>query len=232
METEKRDQRLELKMECEDTFYAQARSLVMVHPAAFHEAFPPRQVNNLYFDTLGLDSYNDHIEGSPERRKLRFRWYGENMRTTRGQLELKCKRERVGWKMILPVEADLNFHSLDWFDFQQTLGYTVQKAKDGLFYELLRVSRPLIINSYKREYFVSDDDHIRLTLDYNLRAFDQWFSSNPNLEYSLPMLNVLVIEFKCAVEYASQMADVLAEFPLRVHRNSKYVAALDSVFER
>ncbi len=147
-------------------------------------------------------------------------------------MELKCKRERVGWKFILPVEADLNLQSQDWFDFQQTLAFMVQQAKDGLFYELLRVSRPLVINSYKREYFVSDDDHIRLTLDYNLRAFDQWLSSYPNLEYSLPLVNVLVIEFKCAVEHASQMADVVAEFPLRVHRNSKYVTALDSMFER
>jgi len=232
MDFELRGARYEIKMECEEIQYAQVRNWVQVNNAAFREAFPPRQVNSLYFDTAGLDSFNDHIESLPERRKFRFRWYGKALRSARGQLELKCKRERVGWKYVLPVDADLDLYSHDWYDIQQKIALGIERAPDKLFYELLRVSNPLVIIVYEREYFVSFDEAIRLTVDYNLRAYDQWLSPRPNLDFQLPLVRSMMIEFKCAVEHSKQLADIIAEFPLRANRYSKYVTALDSLLER
>lgn len=232
MDIELRDRRYEIKMECEDILLDPVRSWVLLHPAAFREAFPPRWVNSLYFDTFGLDTLNDHIESVAERRKLRFRWYGGDLGLARGQLELKCKRERIGWKLVLPVGRDLDLHSQEWFDLQGEISSAIQFAPDRLFYELLQVSGPLIINRYRREYFVSCDDRIRLTLDYEISAFDQRLSPRPNLEFRLPMINAMVVEFKCAVEHYAYLADVLAQFPLRVRRYSKYVTAMDSMLER
>lgn len=232
MDIELRDRRYEIKMDCEDIHLDQIRSWVRIHRDAFREAFPPRRVNNLYFDTYGLDAFNDHIESVAERRKLRLRWYGDDLSSIRGQLELKCKRERIGWKLVLPVAQDFNLLSGNWHDLKQAILAVIQFEKDRLFYEVLQVSSPLVINSYRREYFVSSDDHIRLTLDYAMLSFDQWLSPIPNLEFRLPLVNTLILEFKCLVEHSTQLAESLAQFPLRVNRYSKYVTALDSMLER
>ena len=53
------------------------RALVRRHPSMFCETYPPRYVNNLYLDTLGMRHYVDNLNGTPERRKVRIRWYGD-----------------------------------------------------------------------------------------------------------------------------------------------------------
>ena len=230
METEngQRSLRYELKMETEGTRHAQVQSWVRLHSAGFRSAYPSRRVNNLYFDTFDLSSFNDHIEGVPERRKLRFRWYGPDLETAQGQLELKSKKERVGWKTVHPVAPVLDLRSCRWPALKQILTRdTIARDQSGLFTELLQVSNPLVINCYQRDYYVSADGNIRLTLDYQMRAYDQRLSSTPNLLFQLPLINLTLIEFKCEVQHAPQMSNVLAEFPLRVHRHSKFVTALE-----
>ena len=75
---ERFDTRYELKQTYSELFLPELRSWVQMHPAGFRTAYPPRWVNSIYFDTPDLDSFNDHIAGVPVRRKLRYRWYGED----------------------------------------------------------------------------------------------------------------------------------------------------------
>lgn len=232
MDYEERACRYEVKMECSSEMYAQALSWVRVNPAAFRVAYPTRWVNSLYFDTFGFDTYNDHIESEAERRKLRFRWYGEELERAEGQLELKAKRERIGWKLVQPVRRVFDLRTCDWFDFRRELSDCTCQAEDKTFDELLRVSTPLVINRYKRDYYVSADEHVRLTLDYQIIAYSQYLTPRPNLSFAQPKDEMMLIEFKCEVPYARQLADVLAGFPLRVNRYSKYVAAMDDMLER
>ena len=37
---------------------------------------PDRWVNNIYFDNINLDLFNQSIEGMSRRAKVRLRWYG------------------------------------------------------------------------------------------------------------------------------------------------------------
>jgi hypothetical protein len=232
MEIELSGLRYEIKMPVEQLRLPLVRSWVQLHSAGFRQAFPPRQVNNLYFDTLSLDTYNDHIAGVTERRKLRFRWYGEDLRAAAGQLEIKNKRARVGWKQVQPVAARLDLGGRDWSGLQQDLYAGLRGEKQMVFLEMLHVSRPLVINTYQREYYISADGRFRLTLDYNLTAYDQWLAARPNLVYKAPLAGEMLIEFKCAVPHSRDLAGVLTEFPLRISPNSKYVSALNSMLER
>jgi hypothetical protein len=229
-EPELQSLRYELKMPLGQVHLPQARSWVGLHSAGFHEAYPPRQVNNLYFDTLGMDTYNDHVEGIPERRKLRFRWYGKDLTLARGQLEIKHKRERAGWKQVQAVEPLLDLENCDWADLQRILSSGLESAGNLFFRELLLASRPFVINTYDREYYVSGDERFRVTLDFNLTAYDQWLSARPNLHFKVPLLDEMIIEFKCDVKHSRDLADILAEFPLRITRSSKYVSAMDGIF--
>jgi hypothetical protein len=215
--------RYELKMTYDLTSLQEVRSWVLGHPAAFVTAYPPRWVNSIYFDTPDLDSYNDHLAGVPERRKLRFRWYGESLRYARGQMEIKNKSERAGWKITQPIEQDFDLEALDWLQIMQGL----QQSSSGMVHELLSVVQPAVLTVYWREYFISSDDLIRLTLDSELQAYDQWFTPQPNLWFRQPPDESLILEFKSDVANASVLADIIAHFPNRVERRSKYVAAVE-----
>jgi hypothetical protein len=231
-EAELRSARYELKLELEGSMLPTARAWTRLHPAGFYETYPPRRVNNIYFDTHRLDSYNDHMEGVPERRKLRFRWYGEDLRHACGQLELKEKNERTGWKLVHPVEDVLDLERCDWADAQRVILGSLSNGDGRLFREMLGVSRPLVINSYQREYYLSADGLVRLTLDYDQRVYDQWLAARPNLSFVVPSLNKMLIELKAEVAHARSLADVLARFPVRASRHSKFISAIDLIFER
>lgn len=66
--------RYERKFTVQGLALSEILALVRRHPAAFREAYPPRMVNNVYFDTPGLNNYYDHVNGAPNRIKTRVRW--------------------------------------------------------------------------------------------------------------------------------------------------------------
>lgn len=224
LEFEERGMRYEMKMVYDALLASQVRSWVQVHPAGFMRSFPPRKVNNIYFDTPDLDTYNDHIESVSLRRKLRFRWYGEDLAVARGQLEVKNKTERSGWKLVQPLDLELDLRCADWASIHAAL----LAESDGVFHHLLAVARPTLINTYRREYFVSDDEYIRLTLDFDLANYDQWLCARPNLDFRTPHREAMVMELKCDLPHARQLAEVIAAFPQRANAYSKFVTALDA----
>jgi hypothetical protein len=226
------DMRYEIKMECEQELLPQVRSWVNSHSAGFCRAYPPRQVNSLYLDTHSMDTLNDHLESVPTRRKLRYRWYGKDISTACGHLELKNKTERAGWKINQTVQAMLRLDRDDWTTIQQQMLCGIDGSEHGmLFQEVLRVSRPLILNCYDREYYVTSDSRVRLTIDMKQKVFSQWLTVRPNLTFQTPTLDILIIEFKCDVAHGRYLTDILSEFPLRIHRHSKFINAVDGIQE-
>ncbi len=231
-----RSLRYELKLECETVHLDQVASWIRLHSAGFRETYAPRQVNSLYLDTLSFDSLNDHIDGVPERRKLRFRWYGPDLGSARGQMELKNKRERVGWKIIQQVQRQIDFLRCDWGAIRQDilggLGGGPEDKQQMLFQELVSSARPFVLTSYRRHYYASADGRVRLTVDDDLRAYDQLLAARPNLSFRTLLPDLFIVELKSDVQHAAYLSDVLVEFPLRVHRHSKYVTAANSLLER
>ena len=71
---------------------------IKMHPAGFVRAYPPRYINNIYFDTYDFKAYQENLSGASGRLKVRYRWYGEEPYPTSGTLEVKCKRNQFGWK--------------------------------------------------------------------------------------------------------------------------------------
>ena len=218
--------RYELKMTFDPTWIEEVRGWIVAHSSAFAVAYPPRWVNSVYFDTPDLDCYNDHLAGVPERRKLRFRWYGPSLLKARGQVEVKNKRERVGWKIIQPVDREFDLGSLSWAEVLDGL----RRRTDGIVRELLWVARPLVLTVYSREYLVSADGLVRLTIDTDLQAYEQLFTSRPNLWFRQPVEPSLIVELKSDVAHASRLADILAHFPQRANRRSKFVDSLGFEF--
>jgi hypothetical protein len=215
--------RYEVKMTCEEVYLAQVRSVIMLHPAGFSEAYPPRQVNNIYLDTPGLDCLNDHIDGAAERSKLRFRWYGPDYRAVHGVLELKHKAGRLGWKEYGPISATFDLTTSDWEAWIDTLR---DRARGPAAHWLAWCDRPTLLNRYIREYYESADGAIRITLDYEQAAFEQLMWSRPNLHLLAPNPSCTVVEIKASAEQYKRVSDVASCLPLQVEHNSKYVGGM------
>jgi len=216
--------RLEIKITESMRLISEFRSWIRSHHSALKKAFPRRQVNNIYFDTLGMDCLNDHLSGIQVHNKLRFRWYGNSFHAICGNLELKRKESEFGKKLLLPIEKKIDVEGTPWKNLSGIL-YT---HADDVFKLLLSNTQPIMISQYLREYYTTGDHRIRLTLDYKLKVFDQRFYNVPNLIYSTPMLDQLVIEVKSEIAHLEAAYDLINDIPLRVGKNSKYISAFSA----
>jgi len=215
--------RYEIKMTCDEVYLPEVRSLILLHPAGFSEAYPPRQVNNIYLDTPALDCLKDHIDGTAQRSKLRFRWYGPDYTAVRGTLELKHKVGHLGWKEYSPVAATFDLTTIAWQDWLDALR---SHAQGAAAHWLSWRDRPTLLNSYTREYYESADQEIRITLDYGLVVYEQMLYLVPNLALQTPTAGCAVAEVKAPSTLHQRLSHVLSSLPLQVEHNSKYVSGM------
>jgi hypothetical protein len=209
--------RYELKLVCDGRWLSQARSWIRLHPAGLRVAYPSRQVNSLYFDTWGLANFTANTAGLSQREKVRLRWYGEGVTVIHPILERKQKSNMLGRKaqLVLPRELDLRW---TLHDLEATLCAYVTPEWRGL----LQTVHPVLLNHYQREYYVTPDGAARVTLDFAQAAYDQRLAPRVNVSRRSPLADTLVIEVKAAPDQATQLADMMARFPIPYSRNSKY----------
>jgi hypothetical protein len=220
--------RYELKAQLSVDRLSQIHSWIIAHSRAFRIAYPARWVNNIYFDTWDLDSFNDHLEGIETHQKLRLRWYGQEISYIgKAYLELKRRNNRLGKKWVQEIPCDFNLQEKSWTEI---MNFFHSRVNDQ-FMLLFNSIHPVSISRFFREYFVTADGETRLTLDYGLKSFDQRFSVFPNLRYVAPQLNNVIMELKSGMETAPALADLIAEFPFRFDKYSKYVSTLQGILE-
>ena len=220
--------RYEFKIPCPPTLALEIETWVRLHPAHWRMSYPPRQVNNIYFDSFDLRDLNANLGGFGRREKLRLRWYGPDItRVYRqagktAQLELKCKEGLVGWKRIEPFDGTLALAEQPWPALLTTLRAGLE-PRAQLWLD--QRAGPTLINHYQRAYYETPDGVLRLTLDTRLRAYDQRGSTRPNLTRPALLPEHMVVEIKCPPdpETGDRLARVLSTFPVRVDRFSKYL---------
>ena len=215
--------RYEVKMVFDALRLDEVRSWVYVHANSFRKAYPLRQVNNVYFDTFDRALMEEHINGVAERAKLRYRWYGTTWQLNGGQFEIKIKNGQLGYKKTHTISADIDISHLKWDEIIRRL----RIHSSDSFKVLLGSLSPVLINQYKREYYESMDGSVRITLDYDMRAFTQSFGLSPNIVFEQNLQNNMVIEVKAARDAHQMVADVLAGLPLYCTQNSKYLNGME-----
>jgi hypothetical protein len=67
---------------------------------------------------------------------------------------------------------------------------------------------------------------VRLTLDTQLRSYDQLMSARPNIWFLQPLEQPVIVELKSDQEHATHLSDILSHFPIRSNRYSKYMTNL------
>jgi len=216
-------------MTCPETYLPEVRSWIRVQSDPFAETYPSRQINNIYLDSQAAGSFEDHLSGVSSRQKLRFRWYGKDPTAVQGSLELKCKIGRLGWKRRYPIHQPFDLTRISWHDWLEQLR---AEANNKITVWLSTTARPTLVNHYVREYLATLDGQIRLTIDYQMRAYDQLLYTVPNLDFSLSIEPRVVIELKSDPTHLRRLSDILTQFPLRAARNSKYLTGLERALSR
>lgn len=192
----------------------------------FREVFYKRQVNNIYFDTIGYNDYFDNVLGVSDRKKIRIRWYGDTLGQIKNPvLEIKIKKGLVGDKWSYKLKAfTLNNNFTN--DYIQEI---IKNSDLPLpILQSVKMVTPTLLNSYKRKYFLSADKKFRITLDFDLLYYkiDKRF----NNFYRKPASDTnKIIELKYALGEDFRANAVTTEFPFRLNKNSKYVNGLNTI---
>jgi len=189
---------------------------------SFRKSYPNRVVNNIYFDDQNLTDFHDNAIGLSKRNKVRYRWYGDKNAMLCGYLEIKHKLNNLGSKEIHKI-SDLEFDlNSSWKNFTASLEEQLsQKAKNYL------VSRkPVLFNSYHRQYFESFNKKIRITIDKEQKFYKQNSSLKPNFTRSNYPLDIITIEVKAEKEHQEIVSKLVKDIPLRQTKYSKFILGM------
>ncbi len=205
--------------------YKEVEQFVKFHPACFSAIFKERTVNNIYFDTLGMDNYHDNVDGQTKRSKVRIRWYGDLFGSiTDPVLEYKLKEGLVGKK----ESFILNSFKLDKTFERSVIEQAVaSRLPNEIKHQLLSLE-PFLLNSYRRKYFLSRDRKFRVTVDHNLTYYKIGYHKNLFLNRSIDF-NATVLELKYDVADEIQSNFVANAFPFVLTKNSKYLQGLERI---
>ena len=88
---------------------------------------------------------------------------------------------------------------------------------------------PVLINRYKRNYFINRDHTIRMTIDTELKIFDQRYSSFPNLARKAILPSSVILELKFGEKKREQVCKIFKDMPVSMSRNSKYVFGMRGI---
>ena len=205
------------------------RQWLRLHWAGFHVPYSDRWVNNVYFDTHHYSAYKENLSGASTRTKVRYRWYGQHDYPQKGTLEIKRKRNCFGWKLHYKAKEAPHKDGDHWFDIKRNL--LKQLNSEGKLW-LQSNPQPVIINRYLRNYYISQDNRVRATIDVHQSMFDQRYKSYPNVINKANIPNTLVLEFKFSRSDYKYANKIIQGLPLRISRNSKYMIGVMAVFDK
>ena len=157
---------------------------------------PSRIISSIYYDNNNFDMYHQSIEGVLPRKKIRVRWYNDDMQ----KLTFEEKTSSIEGRFKTSSKIKKN-------DFDKILA-------DGFFHKIYGKIKPSVKINYCRSYF--EFKKIRITFDSSIiYSFDDEYSVYRDFEE--------VVEMKTTVHCSDDYLEKLIDTP--VSRFSKYCRA-------
>jgi hypothetical protein len=205
----------------------QVQAILKLHPAMLQRPYPPRFVNNLYFDTLDMSNYHDNINGAVRRWKVRIRWYGELFgKIAEPILEFKIKEGFIGTKRSYKLAS---------FQLDKDISgrYLQQVFTDSKLPNRVRISLGnqfvVLCNRYYRWYYATHDGIYRVTLDDQLIFYPVKANRNNFANHKVNHRE-RIVELKYDRSFDMGAERLAGYFPFRVTKSSKYVQGIESVY--
>jgi len=176
----------------------------------FSKVYPDREISSIYLDTLNFNFAKDNINGVSERKKIRIRWYNNDLK--RIYLEEKNKRNFYVWKNVSKMNIFTNKNNL------------ISDLKKNIFDPKNITTNNynfVLQTNYKRNYWLSNNGKIRATIDTEI---------NTSPAYDLTRVIELpetILEFKFSPNSEAFFRDFLSQKGLNI-RSKKYSKYLQS----
>lgn len=186
----------------------------------FKKHYPKRRVNSIYFDTSNYASIRENLDGVSNKKKIRLRWYGNSDRITNPILEIKSKKGFETKKENIKISEldNLIFRSLKNLEIIQNKINETIKTKKTIY--------PILTTNYDREYYISYNDKIRATVDYNLKS--RFLKNLTQMDITKNFTKVCILELKYPIKSDQYVRSNLKQITLRLSKNSKFI---NSAFE-
>lgn len=193
-------------------------------------------IKSIYYDTDDFLFYNEKIDGTKYRQKLRLRSYGHADINSKVFFEIKqrynqtVQKRRVG--MSLKQSNNL-LRDHDSFD-KSVFRHHEKKVIDEIEYlKCMYVLSPKVVVSYERKAFMSDiEEGLRVTFDTNLKcnknALD--LTSTEKGVYFIPP-NYSVLEIKTNERIPIWLVAMIQNNNLESFRVSKYCLSIDRLYK-
>jgi hypothetical protein len=209
--------RYERKYRLDDWSPPVVEQIIRMHPASFYQPYPPRWVNNIYFDTPSFTSFKDNVAGISQRVKHRMRWYGRPFyHVDQPVLEAKIKHNETGRKESIRLGGTYTLENI------QEL---TQMARDA--WNKGNEFGAVLLNTYHRSYWISANQKFRLTIDYQLQYSPVTERKKIHLDYND---RSTVVEVKYPIELDDESGTIFQYLPFRQTKNSKYVNGISWVY--
>jgi len=200
----------------------EVETLLKLHPLNFHKTYEDRIINSIYYDTEDFRMYFENINGYSERKKIRVRWYGNDLENiTNPKFEIKIRNTYLGNKLTYNLKHfEINGEFKEFLNIED-----FEKIKILIHDNL----KPKVLIRYNRKYFESFDKKIRVTLDSRLEAIKIF--SNNSKHYGIPKrIEDEILEIKYNPKYQKEASSLLNKIPLRLTRYSKYVRGIQELY--
>lgn len=201
-------------------------AIVKSHPALFSRPYPPRYVNNIYFDVNGYHNYEDNVVGAMDRRKFRIRWYGDQFgRIAKPVMEIKIKKGLAGAKRHIRLAP---FELKPGFSITDLKAAWDQSELPSEMKDYFNHLTPTLLNQYRRQYYLSANRKFRVTLDDQL-TYTRISRFKNAFMNRVRNYNKVVMELKYDIEHDEEASWITDHFPFRLSKNSKYVNGIDNL---
>tara|TARA_B100001059_G_scaffold233661_1_gene274209 strand:+ start:434 stop:1123 length:690 start_codon:yes stop_codon:yes gene_type:complete len=215
--------RYERKFLINDLTVDEITSLVNINSSMFNFSFNKRIINNIYFDNFNFNNYHENVEGSTDRIKIRIRWYGDLFsHIKKPKLEIKIKKGFLGTKKTTKLKS---------FNLNGDLSNIFKPLKDNFIYSRynLNTVSPVLLNSYTRCYYISNNKSYRITID-NKQSYYKIFKNNNSFLHKVYDDNSTILEIKYNDLYDDNVNAITNSFPFRMTKNSKYVNGIEAIY--
>jgi len=198
-------------------------ALVNINSLMFNYSYQRRTINNIYFDDFNFSNYHANVEGATDRIKIRIRWYGEPFDAHQNpKLEIKIKKGLLGSKETLKLKG---------FNLNEDLSDLFRPLENSYIYKRYSLDSvsPVLLNSYSRSYYISNDKSYRITID-DCQSYFKIGKRDNSFLHKVDDRHSKILEIKYNDEFDDNVNYITNNLPFRMTKNSKYVNGIDSIY--
>lgn len=177
-------------------------------------------VSSIYFDDDRLTSVWESMSGISNRIKLRLRWYDAQWPDRTSVFEVKRRAGAAVFKDR--CEITLN-RSIGEMSYNEILSAVQRQLSPTAATWLSQRRTPTVLVRYDRRHYREPFSGARLTVDYNIRGYDQLGRVTPSQGFPIDLHERVVLEMKVSPGEETSAARRLRGLITRPARSSKLV---------